>query len=117
MAPDDGNCAKEGTPFLRLKYQFSEIVAQYECAATVVEGGGRRGKLPSARAVVPVIPRSICRLFLRNYRPFLALHHIGGPAAASHRRAVEKRIASLAGKRSRSPTFNCFATPIDNVFA
>src|SRR5579864_2999378 len=102
--------------FRRPGCQFREILVQYKSAATVDEDGGRRGKLHQARAVLSVIPWPLCGLFLHNSRPFRALH-VGEPAAASSRRAVEKRITSLVGKRPGSPILIRFPIPTDNAFA
>ncbi|WP_188130723.1 hypothetical protein [Paraburkholderia panacisoli] len=102
--------------FQRLGCQFREILAQYTSAATVDEDGGRRGKLHQARAVLSVIPWSLCGFFLHNSRPFRALH-VGEPVAASNLRAVEKHITPLVGQRPGSPIFIRFPISTDNVFA
>lgn len=64
-----------------------------------------------------------CRLFLGLFVGFFCITaalfralHVGEPAAASNRRAVEKRITSLVGKRPGSPILIRFPIPTDNAF-
>jgi hypothetical protein len=90
-------------------FGYALILAHYKRMATVDDGGGRRGELSPARSLVSIIPRPFRGLFVRHRRPVRALQDGEPAAAARHRHAVEKRIASAVGKRRGSDILLRFA--------